>query len=191
MEERSSFGRRNHAVGVRFGFGSYTGSNVVLKSCDIGRCCSISWNLSIGGMNHDYESASTCTSYWWKSVLGVDSETRTSVLRTTVGNDVWIGCGANVLSGVVIGDGAVIGAGALVNKDIPPYAIAVGVPARVIKYRFDKKTVARLLEVAWWDWPPAVLRTMVKELTGKLDEKKLVKMEDMSEIIRKSGGRLA
>lgn len=61
------------------------------------------------------------------------------------------------MDGVSIGDGAVIGAGAVVTKDIPPYAIAVGVPARVIKYRFDEKTVARLLKTRWWDRSPEVI----------------------------------
>ena len=74
-----------------------------------------------------------------------------------IGNDVWIGYEAVVMAGVRIGDGAVIGAGAVVTKDIPPYAIAVGIPARVIKYRFDEETIARLLRTRWWDRPPEVI----------------------------------
>lgn len=70
-----------------------------------------------------------------------------------VGSDVWIGQGAAILSGVTIGDGAIVGAGALVASDIPPYAIALGIPARVAGFRFDPATVAELLAVGWWDWP--------------------------------------
>ena len=69
-----------------------------------------------------------------------------------IGNDVWIGAETIILSGVRIGDGAVIGTRSVVTRDIPPYAIAAGTPARVIKMRFDKKTVDRLLTIRWWEW---------------------------------------
>lgn len=72
---------------------------------------------------------------------------------TVVGNDVWIGREARIMPGVTIGDGAVIGAHSVVASDIPPYTIAVGNPARVVKQRFDDETVAALLEIAWWHWP--------------------------------------
>lgn len=70
-----------------------------------------------------------------------------------IGNDVWIGTEATILSGVKIGHGAVVGAHAVVAKDVPPYAIVVGNPARVAKYRFDEETIKKLLIAAWWDWP--------------------------------------
>lgn len=70
-----------------------------------------------------------------------------------IGNDVWIGHGASILSGVTIGDGAVIGAMSVVAKDVPPYAVVVGNPARMVKMRFDEQTVNRLIELKWWEWP--------------------------------------
>lgn len=69
-----------------------------------------------------------------------------------VGNDVWFGYGCLIKNGVTIGDGAIIAAGAVVVKDVPPYSIAAGNPAKVVKMRFDDYTIARLLRVAWWDW---------------------------------------
>lgn len=69
-----------------------------------------------------------------------------------IGNDVWIGYGATILSGVHIGDGAVIGAKTVVTKDVAPYAIVVGNPGRMVKKRFDEKTIAALLEIGWWNW---------------------------------------
>ena len=71
----------------------------------------------------------------------------------SIGSDVWIGVEVMIMDGVTIGHGAVIGARAVVTKDVPPYAIAVGMPARVISYRFDEKIISRLLEVEWWNLP--------------------------------------
>ena len=76
----------------------------------------------------------------------------------TIGNDVWIGYEAVILSGVTIGDGAIIGTRAVVTKDIPPYTIVGGVPAKPIRRRFDEETVARLEELRWWDWEEEKIR---------------------------------
>lgn len=77
---------------------------------------------------------------------------------TVVGNDVWIGRGANILSGVKIGDGAVIGASCVVSKDVPPYAIVVGNPCRVIRYRFDECSIEKFMEMQWWNWPLWIIK---------------------------------
>ncbi|MGL4439177.1 MAG: DapH/DapD/GlmU-related protein [Bosea sp. (in: a-proteobacteria)] len=76
----------------------------------------------------------------------------------TIGHDVWIGHGATVLPGVTVGNGAVIGAGAVVSKDVAPYTIVGGVPARLIRERFDAATGVRLDRLAWWDWSHSALR---------------------------------
>jgi acetyltransferase-like isoleucine patch superfamily enzyme len=75
----------------------------------------------------------------------------------TIGSDVWIGRDAVLLGGITIGHGAIIGAFAVVAKDIPPYAVVIGNPAQILRYRFDPETVAALLRVAWWDWPEDVI----------------------------------
>jgi acetyltransferase-like isoleucine patch superfamily enzyme len=72
-----------------------------------------------------------------------------------IGNDVWIGEGSTIMSGVNIGDGAIIGTNSHIVKDIPPYAIAGGNPAKIIKYRFDEEKIKKLLKIKWWDWKPS------------------------------------
>jgi len=81
-----------------------------------------------------------------------------------IGNDVWICYGATILSGVNIGDGAVIGARAVVTKDVPPYAVVAGNPARIIGKRFDDKMIEKLLELKWWDWSEERIRADIKIL---------------------------
>ncbi|MEP7454854.1 DapH/DapD/GlmU-related protein [Phyllobacterium sp. SB3] len=81
----------------------------------------------------------------------------------TIGHDVWIGHGATVLPGVSVGDGAVIGAGAVVSKDVAPYTIVGGVPAKKIRDRFDPSIAERLQELAWWDWDHAKLRATLED----------------------------
>jgi acetyltransferase-like isoleucine patch superfamily enzyme len=89
----------------------------------------------------------------------------------SIGNDVWIGAHATILSGVTICDGAVVGACAVVAKDVPPYAVVIGNPARIAKYRFEEDTIASLLAIRWWDWPPEKVAAN-KELlwSSKIDE---------------------
>jgi acetyltransferase-like isoleucine patch superfamily enzyme len=120
----------------------------------IGKFCSIASDVVMyAGGNHRVDFIST---YPFASLPsdwpGAQGETPVSKGNIHIGNDVWLGIGARILSGVTIGHGAVIGAHALVAKDVPPYGIAVGNPARVTKKRFDDKTIQRLLDLAWWDW---------------------------------------
>ena len=79
----------------------------------------------------------------------------------TIGHDVWLGSGATILSGITIGHGAVVAAHALVTKDVPPYAIVGGNPAKIIRYRFDDGTIAALLEARWWDLPRERIATLI------------------------------
>lgn len=88
-----------------------------------------------------------------------------------IGNDVWIGYEAVILSGVTIGDGAIIGARAVVTKDVPPYTIVGGVPAKPIRKRFDDKTIAKLYELKWWDWPEERIKANLEIIqSGQIDK---------------------
>ena len=88
-----------------------------------------------------------------------------------IGNDVWIGRNVMMLSGVTVGNGAVIGAGAVIAKDVPPYAVVVGNPARVIRFRFDEETIAALQEIQWWNWDDAKINEKMNMLMADSPER--------------------
>lgn len=120
----------------------------------IGAFCSIGPDVMIFGQaDHPTQLASTFP--FRAKLLRPEAGNTDAVTRggVAIGNDVWIGARAIILSGVTVGDGAVIGAGAVVPRDVPPYAVVAGNPARVIRYRFDEQTVAALLALSWWTWP--------------------------------------
>lgn len=134
----------------------------------IGRFVAIAAGVRIfmNGGTHDMDGFSTYPfnifGHGWEA--GFDPARRAAANRgdTTIGHDVWIGTGAALMPGVSIGPGAIIAAHAVVTRDVPPYALAAGNPARVVRLRFDEATVATLLRVAWWDWP-------VERITARLD----------------------
>lgn len=151
---------RNCAIAdSEIGFGSYLNQNDVVKNARIGKFCCISWNVTIyGESKHNYHAPSMYTSYHWKHIFGESVGGGECVGKTTIGNDVWIGNGAIIINGVTVGDGAVIGAGAVVTKDVGPYIVVAGVPARPIRKRFDDETVHQLLKIQWWNWPLEIIK---------------------------------
>ena len=150
--------RRNDLQGVTIGSRSYTGMNCVMRSCLIGRFCSISWNVSIGGKNHDLSLLTTSPIWRFKRMgkggrtIGSKGVNFGSSAVCEIGNDVWIGSNAVILRNVKIGDGAVVAAGAVVTKDVPPYSIVAGVPAKVMRFRFPAEIIEHLLRLKWWEW---------------------------------------
>lgn len=146
--------------------GAFTGIyGGTVGACRIGRYCSFAPNTTIGPNEHPMDWLTTSivaeqpTAHDWDAFVSPGERSRfarssiafgKNVAKTVIGNDVWIGSNSFVRKGVTIGDGAIIGAGSVVVADVPPYAIVVGNPARVKRYRFDEKTVERLLALRWW-----------------------------------------
>ena len=125
----------------------------------IGKFCSVACGAKFlfNSANHSMGSLSTYTFPIFFEEWGLDVGDITSAWDNkgdiVIGSDVWIGYEAVVMAGVTVGDGAIIGARAVVTKDVPPYTVVGGVPARPIRKRFDEDTIARLMELKWWDWP--------------------------------------
>lgn len=116
----------------------------------IGRYSSIARTAFAATLNHPMDRKSM-HGYFFNPTLGYTHEART-YSSLTIGNDVWLGHNAIIMPSVgTIGDGAVIGAGAVVFKDVPPYAVVVGNPGRVVRYRFSKETIERLMQERWWE----------------------------------------
>ena len=152
LRERVEIGRQTKVLASSIGLATYTGSFCLISHCVIGKYCAISWDVSIGGANHDIDNLSVTPTYrvFNKNKTDFSSHSNEHLI---IGNDVWIAAGAHVLRGITIGDGAVIAANSVVTKDVPPYAIVGGVPAKILKFRFDEITRKRLLELEWWNWP--------------------------------------
>nr|WP_314865785.1 CatB-related O-acetyltransferase [uncultured Flavobacterium sp.] len=153
-------------VNSKIGFGSYIASFSVVNSTVIGKFCSIGPNFLCGYGIHPTNGISTSPIFYsTKNQTGKSFTQKDKIVENKpifIGNDVFIGANVTVLDGVTINDGAIIGAGAVVVNDIPPYAIAVGVPAKIVKYRFTSDEINCFLKIKWWDWPEDKLTEIEK-----------------------------
>lgn len=148
---------------------------VASKETIIGKFCSLGNNIRLGHGNHPLNFLTT-SPYLYFDALGFKDKEQIShneywdLKPIYVGNDVWIGDSVFIKNGVKIGDGAVIGAQSIVTKDIPPYAIAVGNPARVIKYRFTPEIIDKLLKLKWWDLDEEIIKQIPYDEINKAIE---------------------
>ena len=145
-----------HIWNSKIGDYTYIAPNSSISMTEIGKFCSIGPHLLCGWGVHPVHGISTSPMFYstmkqnGMTLSAEDKVVERKLIK--IGNDVFIGANVTILDGVTIGDGAVIGAGAVVSKDIPPYAVAVGVPIRILHYRFSEEVRNRLLELKWWDF---------------------------------------
>ncbi len=141
---------------------SYVALNSVIRNCKIGKFCSIGPHVVIGYGNHPTRFISTSPAFYLKdNIAGVtftDKDLFESSKEVIIENDVWIGANVYIKNGVVVGNGAIIGAGAVVVDNVPDYAIVGGIPAKIIKYRFENNIIQSLLKIKWWDWDEKKLK---------------------------------
>ena len=175
---------------------TYIASGGIIKGCkSIGRFCSIANDVSIGYGNHDVNMISTHPIFVgesdiiWENYSHLDNDwikdnqekSKTNMCKkneaSTIGNDVWIGKDVFICNGCHVGNGAVIGAKSVVTKDIPPYAIVAGSPAKIIRFRFNIEQIGKLEEIKWWDYGPNILNGLnlydvdkvIKEVKLRID----------------------
>lgn len=166
FDGKNVVGECNVLSNVSLGMGSYIGRNCWIKRTKTGKYCSIANNVSTALGSHPLSKfVSTHPAFFSLSQEKKFGYVHTqkfdeykwldenNKIQINIGNDVWIANNSVILEGVSIGDGSVVCAGAVVTKDVPPYAIVGGVPAKVIRYRFDEKQIQYLLQLKWWDKP--------------------------------------
>lgn len=164
-------GARTRVAECTVGDYSYISNDSDFIYTTLGRFCSIAAQVRCNPGNHPIERVAMNHFTYRSSAYGMGEDElgffdRRRAAWVTLGNDVWVGHGAVILPGVSIGDGAVVGAGAVVSRDVPPFAVAIGVPARIHRLRFAPETVASLQRIAWWNWSHAALREALGDIRG-------------------------
>ena len=154
---------------------TYIANNTDVENVELGKFCSVADHCRIGMGSHTLKHLSTspiftekingCKESWINNDINP-----APIKKTIIGNDVWIGSHSLIMGGVKIGNGAVIGAGAVVVKDVPPYAVVGGVPAKIIRYRFPDEVISLLQSIEWWNLPVSTLKEKIHLFqTDKID----------------------
>lgn len=172
FEGQNKIGAHTKFYDSSLGFGSYMGDNNVFQNASFGKYCSVGSNIRLISSNHPTENVvSTHPAFYsnrYNSFTYVDAQLFEEIICTDhgrsleVGNDVWIGDCVLIKGGVTIGDGAVIGMGSVVIKDVPPYAVVGGVPAKIIRYRFSKEDIDKMSALEWWNKPQSWIKQNAK-----------------------------
>jgi len=150
---------------------TYIGNNCIVQNTNIGKFCSIANDVLIGLGKHPIDSFSTSPLFYRvNNPLNIKLVELNSDFQeyepVEIGNDVWIGARAIILDGVTIGNGAIIAANSVVTKDVPPYSIVGGIPAKIIKYRFQDQKIQHLLHSGWWNWNISIIRQNLEKLNN-------------------------
>lgn len=180
LGRKCSIARRNVISNSTFGEGSSTQSNTTVRFSQIGKYCAIAWNVTIGAPNHEIHRLAMAEMDYIFDMDEHEHLVSFDNLACSIGNDVWVAAGAHILRGVHVSDGAVVAANAVVTKDVPPYAIVAGVPARVIGYRFTQEQIEKLEKIKWWDFSEKQLEEARPLFSGLLTDEKIAQLELIS-----------
>lgn len=166
--EHISIGKNCYLFNSKIGSYTYLSQDVSIMNTELGKFCSIAQNVLIGGGKHPSKTfvSTSPVFYSLSKQCGTtfsDGNYFREMGKTTIGNDVWIGANVVVFDDVTIGDGAIIGAGSIVTKDVQPYSIVFGSPAKHARFRFDDDEIKFLHDFAWWNKDDEWLRLNYKD----------------------------
>lgn len=174
-------GKNAHVVNSIIDEYTSIGRNTNIINSEIGKYCSISWNVTVGATMHPLNHIST-HAFPYISFFNFVKTNKRFETKTFIGNDVWIGANAILMPGVRVGNGSIIGAGAIVTKNVPPYAIVIGNPGNVLKYRFSSEIIDKLESLMWYQWPKHFIMENIGSFTQELTYDKLILLEEKLKI---------
>lgn len=176
FEGYNEIGIFNSLENVNFGRFSYTGQFCFIQNAEIGRFVNIAACVRIGPTDHPINRPTLHHFTYRPSMYGFSDENEKEFFKkremriSSIGHDTWIGHGAIIMPEVKIGNGAIIGSAAVVTKDVEPYSIVVGNPARKIKYRFNKDTIEKLQKIRWWNWDNEIIKERFEDFKMPIEE---------------------
>ena len=165
----TEIGPSTYIVESKFDDYSYTAGDVNIIYSEIGKFCSIASHVRLNPGNHPMWRVTQHHMTYRRKQFGFGDDDHAFFdwrrqHKCVIGHDVWIGHGAIIMPGVQIGTGAVVGSSAVVTKDVEPYAVVAGVPAKHIRRRFSDEVIEKLLAIAWWDWPRDIIEARFADL---------------------------
>jgi phosphonate metabolism protein (transferase hexapeptide repeat family) len=176
LGEYTEVGLNNVFDYVDLGDFSYSGEHCIFQNTKIQKFVNIAAAVRIGPTNHPMERPTQHHFTYRRQMFDMDVVDDTDFFEErkkpvcTIGHDSWIGHGVIIMPGVNIGIGAVVGSGSVVTKDVPDYGIAVGNPAKTIKYRFSTELINKLLDIKWWDWGYELIKERFQDFLGSTED---------------------
>lgn len=195
LGEYTEIGAMSLLENVDMGCYSYCGPGCIIQNATIGRFANIAASVRIGPTMHPMDRPTLHHFTYRRRLYGFSDRDDQGFFawratqKAIIGHDTWLGHGAIIMPNVAVGNGAVVGAGAVLTHDVPPYTVAVGVPARVVKKRFTDEIAEAIEQISWWNWSHETIRSRLADFSGPVEEfvEKYNRVSEETEVARNGG----